>query len=152
MWCKRIPRKSSQVTTCSGKCLPHFATALRPARTGKLTCVSNYSYLFAALGSATVLPAVEKIGVGWFSTISAGFLVLSALCTGAAVVWGKGWRESIDRKRRAERGMYMGDADMGTPCKALEKKEEEIVWCQSLRCHKIWARYKRYEWNIEIDW
>jgi hypothetical protein len=60
-------------------------------------------YLFAALGSATVLPAVEKIGVGWFSTISAGFLVTSSLATAAAVKWGRGWREGVDTKRRAQR-------------------------------------------------
>ncbi|XMA12925.1 hypothetical protein WAI453_005716 [Rhynchosporium graminicola] len=60
-------------------------------------------YLFAALGSATVLPAVEKIGVGWFSTISAAFLVASSLATFAAVKWGAGWRDNIDDKRRAKR-------------------------------------------------
>ncbi|TVY84318.1 Itaconate transport protein [Lachnellula suecica] len=64
-------------------------------------------YLFAALGSATVLPAVEKIGVGWFSTISAAFLVASSLATLAAVVWGKRWRDGIDTKRRAKRGKVM---------------------------------------------
>ncbi|PBP22270.1 major facilitator superfamily transporter [Diplocarpon rosae] len=69
-------------------------------------------YLFAALGSGTVLPAVEKIGVGWFSTISAGFLVGSSLATYAAVRWGVVWRESVDEKRRArrrEKGMAVGD-------------------------------------------
>jgi MFS family permease len=60
-------------------------------------------YIFAALGSAVVLPAVEAVGVGWFSTISAGFLILSSLATGAAVVWGKKWRDDIDHKRRAKR-------------------------------------------------
>jgi hypothetical protein len=60
-------------------------------------------YLFAALGSATVLPAVEKIGVGWFSTISAAFLVTSSLATAAAVKWGRGWREGVDAKKRAQR-------------------------------------------------
>jgi predicted MFS family arabinose efflux permease len=60
-------------------------------------------YLFAALGSATVLPAVESIGVGWFSTISAAFLVASSVATGAAVIWGRGWRERIDERRRARR-------------------------------------------------
>ena len=50
-----------------------------------------------------MLPAAEKIGVGWFSTISAGFLVVSSLATGAAVLWGNGWRDGIDEKRRARR-------------------------------------------------
>jgi MFS family permease len=72
---------------------------------GAEVIAGNYMirYLFAALGSATVLPAVEKIGVGWFSTISAGFLVVSSLATGAAVIWGEGWRDRIDEKRRARR-------------------------------------------------
>jgi len=72
---------------------------------GAEVIAGNYMirYLFAALGSATVLPAVEKIGVGWFSTISASFLVVSSLATWAAVLWGKDWRETIDQKRRANR-------------------------------------------------
>ncbi|KAJ5051508.1 uncharacterized protein L3040_001284 [Drepanopeziza brunnea f. sp. 'multigermtubi'] len=60
-------------------------------------------YLFAALGSATVLPAVERVGVGWFSTVSAAFLVGSSLATYAAVWWGAAWREKVDAKRRAAR-------------------------------------------------
>jgi MFS family permease len=60
-------------------------------------------YLFAALGTATVLPAVDKIGVGWFSTISAAFLVASGLATGAAALKGREWREAVDRKKRAKR-------------------------------------------------
>ncbi|CAG8973701.1 hypothetical protein HYALB_00006972 [Hymenoscyphus albidus] len=45
-------------------------------------------FLFAAIGSAVVLPAVEEIGVGWFSCISAGCLVLSTLGTAGVVRWG----------------------------------------------------------------
>lgn len=63
-------------------------------------------YLFAAAGTACVLPAVEKIGVGWFSTISAGFLISSALACCAAIRWGKGWRDAIDKKRRAARHIH----------------------------------------------
>ena len=72
---------------------------------GAEVIAGNYMirYLFAALGSATVLPAVESIGVGWFSTISAAFLVASSVATGAAVLLGVGWREKIDEKRRAKR-------------------------------------------------
>jgi hypothetical protein len=65
--------------------------------------------------SATVLPAVEKIGVGWFSTISAAFLVVSTLCTGAAVIWGRSWRDQIDEKRRAKRG------------EAIEEREKKAL-------------------------
>jgi hypothetical protein len=52
---------------------------------GAEVIAGNYMarYLFAALGTAVVLPAVEAIGVGWFSTISAGFMVAAALsCCG----------------------------------------------------------------------
>lgn len=68
-------------------------------------------YLFAGLGTAVVLPAIESVGVGWFSTISAFFLILGAGATAATVVWGKGWRGKIDEKRRARRktvGVHKG--------------------------------------------
>jgi len=85
-------------------------------------------YWFAALGSATVLPAVEKIGVGWFSTISAGFLVVSALAAVTAVMWGKGWREAIDKKRRAKRGkMVEGEEAKVTPLVVDGGKEKDMV-------------------------
>lgn len=70
-------------------------------------------YMFAALGSATVLPAVQRIGVGWFSTISAGFLVVSSVATGAAVLWGRGWREGIDGRRRARRKVGREEVELG---------------------------------------
>jgi MFS family permease len=60
-------------------------------------------YFFAGVGSATVLPAVEKIGVGWFSTISSGFLVVTTLGLIASVRWGKDWRDAIDIPRREAR-------------------------------------------------
>ncbi|KAJ7932732.1 major facilitator superfamily domain-containing protein [Mycena leptocephala] len=53
-------------------------------------------YFFAAAVSAIVLPAVEKIGVGWFSTITAVFLVLSTVSVHCTVLWGKSWRDKID--------------------------------------------------------
>ena len=62
-----------------------------------------FRYLFAALGSALCLPAVEAIGVGWFSTISAGFLIVSALMTYATTIYGEGWRKSVDKRKRTKR-------------------------------------------------
>lgn len=59
-------------------------------------------YLFAAAGSAVCLPAVRKIGVGWFSTISAGFLIVAALATYATAEKGKQWRDAIDAKKAAK--------------------------------------------------
>ncbi|KIW46604.1 uncharacterized protein PV06_02269 [Exophiala oligosperma] len=57
-------------------------------------------YVFAAAGSAVCLPAIEAMGVGWFSTISAGFMVLSAVALWAVTVWGEGWRKAVDAKKR----------------------------------------------------
>jgi len=57
-------------------------------------------YFFAAAGSAVCLPAIEAIGVGWFSTISALFLVAAALATWSVTVLGRGWRDAVDAKKR----------------------------------------------------
>ncbi|KAG9675562.1 MFS general substrate transporter, partial [Aureobasidium melanogenum] len=56
-------------------------------------------YIFAATGTAACLPAVEAIGVGWFSTISAGFLCTSAVLTWTVTIWGREWREAILLKK-----------------------------------------------------
>ena len=60
-------------------------------------------YAFAAAGSAVCLPAVEAIGVGWFSTISAGFLVVSATGVWATTVWGENWRHAVDDRKKKKR-------------------------------------------------
>jgi hypothetical protein len=60
-------------------------------------------YMFAAGGSAVVLPGVRGIGVGWFSTISAAFLMAGAAATYATAVYGKGWRDAIDEKKAAKK-------------------------------------------------
>lgn len=60
-------------------------------------------YLFGCLGTGVVLPAVNSIGVGWFSTISASFLVCSAGGICATITWGAKWRDQADRKRRAKK-------------------------------------------------
>ncbi|CAK7266731.1 hypothetical protein SEPCBS119000_002180 [Sporothrix epigloea] len=72
---------------------------------GSEVIASNYfvRYLFACGGTAVVLPAVESIGVGWFSTISALFLVVSAIGLYTAVLWGSVWRDRIDRRRNRQR-------------------------------------------------
>lgn len=59
-------------------------------------------YCFGAVGSAVVLPAVESIGVGWFSTISAGLLVVGALGICVVIRLGKGWREKVEGRRVAK--------------------------------------------------
>ncbi|EME47660.1 hypothetical protein DOTSEDRAFT_166887 [Dothistroma septosporum NZE10] len=56
-------------------------------------------YLFGAAGSAAVLPIVDAIGVGWFSTISALFVFLGAFGTWCVTVWGRRWRDAIDKDK-----------------------------------------------------
>lgn len=60
----------------------------------------NYTvrFLFGAFGTAVVLPAIEKIGVGWFSTISAGFLVLVTAVIYITVHFGETWRSKFTSK------------------------------------------------------
>jgi multidrug resistance protein len=60
-------------------------------------------YMFAGAGSAICLPAVEHIGVGWFSTISASFLILTAISLWATTVWGEAWRRGVDNKKKRKR-------------------------------------------------
>jgi hypothetical protein len=55
-------------------------------------------YLFAALGTAVCLPAIRKVGVGWFSTISALFVIVAALGVYADTLWGRGWRDAVGEK------------------------------------------------------
>lgn len=88
-------------------CFPSLNTYCLDVMPGRGSDVisGNYvvRYLFGCAGTGVVLPAVESIGVGWFSTISAAFLVCSAGGLLATITWGAGWRESSDRKRRAKK-------------------------------------------------
>lgn len=69
---------------------------------GAEVIAGNYfvRYLFACAVTACVLPAVQGIGVGWFSTITALFLVASTVAIMATIRWGKRWREGVDERRR----------------------------------------------------
>ncbi|POS70685.1 hypothetical protein DHEL01_v210921 [Diaporthe helianthi] len=88
-------------------CFPSLNTYCLDVMPGRGSDVisGNYvvRYLFGCFGTGVVLPAVESIGVGWFSTISAAFLVCSAGGLVATIRWGAGWRESADRRRRAKK-------------------------------------------------
>ncbi|KAJ5132819.1 hypothetical protein N7448_006977 [Penicillium atrosanguineum] len=79
-----------------------------------------FRYVFAALGSGLVLPAVEVIGVGWFSTISAVFLVAAGLCVWATTIFGDKWRDQIDAKDQ-RKAAARGEAG---PVQEAEKKAE----------------------------
>ncbi|KAJ7789852.1 MFS transporter [Mycena olivaceomarginata] len=87
-------------------CFPSLNTYcldVMQSRSAAEVVAGNYlaRYLFAAAGSAVVLPAVEKIGVGWFSTVSGLFLVVVAVGVHVTTVWGKSWRDKIDRPTEA---------------------------------------------------
>jgi hypothetical protein len=58
-----------------------------------------FRYAFAALGTGVVLPAVEVIGVGWFSTISALFLVSAGALMWLTTIFGAQWRHKGDSRR-----------------------------------------------------
>ncbi|KAF2462437.1 major facilitator superfamily domain-containing protein [Lineolata rhizophorae] len=86
-------------------CFPSLNTYcldVMQSRSGEVIA-GNYvvRYFFAGMGTAVCLPAIETIGVGWFSTISAIFLVISALSVYATTIWGRQWREKVDAKKAA---------------------------------------------------
>jgi hypothetical protein len=56
-----------------------------------------FRYSFAAAGTAACLPVIDKIGVGWFSTISAVLLVISAVATWFVAEYGRSWREGVKK-------------------------------------------------------
>ncbi|KAI2716666.1 hypothetical protein CBS147354_6934 [Penicillium roqueforti] len=55
-------------------------------------------YVFGALGSGLVLPAIESMGVGWFSTISALFLIVSGVGVWLTTVFGDQWRDKVEKR------------------------------------------------------
>ncbi|OKL62605.1 hypothetical protein UA08_01674 [Talaromyces atroroseus] len=59
-----------------------------------------FRYAFGALGTGVVLPAVEAMGVGWFSTISALFLATSGALIWLTTVAGSTWRQKADEKHK----------------------------------------------------
>jgi hypothetical protein len=62
-------------------------------------------FTISCVGTATVLPAIDAIGVGWFSTITALFVVAATCAVYVIVIWGPGWREErakrLGEKNRA---------------------------------------------------
>ncbi|KAE8160745.1 major facilitator superfamily domain-containing protein [Aspergillus tamarii] len=64
--------------------------------TGKSALAVAGSYMVrnaaGAVGTASCLPAIDAIGVGWFMTISAGFLAVAGSFLWLATRYGEGWR------------------------------------------------------------
>lgn len=103
---------------CSFPSLNTYCLDVMQSQSGEVIA-GNYMirYLFGALGTAFVLPAVQHIGVGWFSTISAAFLFSSALMIYSSVLWGRGWRTKIDASRQKAK-------DKKVEKEAIKEKEE----------------------------
>ena len=85
-------------------CFPSLNTYCLDVMKGRSAEVvsGNYvmRYVFGCIGSAVVLPFINKYGVGWFSTLSALLLGLSAVGVWSITVWGTGWREAILAKHK----------------------------------------------------
>ncbi|KAH8428074.1 uncharacterized protein LDX57_005779 [Aspergillus melleus] len=79
-------------------CLPSLNTycvdAMEESGKGSLVVAGNYltRFMFAAASTAVCLPAIQAIGVGWFSTISALFISVSAGLVWLVAKYGEGWR------------------------------------------------------------
>ncbi|KAH9906721.1 major facilitator superfamily domain-containing protein [Xylariomycetidae sp. FL2044] len=127
-------------------CFPSLNTYcldVMPGR-GAEVIAGNYAirYLFACAGTAVVLPAINAIGVGWFSTISTLFLLSGAACTYASIRRGESWRNAVDSKKKraameslnrknqelgpAEDGVGITEKNMGTPDSMVAPKKEEV--------------------------
>jgi hypothetical protein len=52
---------------------------------------------------------VEAIGVGWFSTISAVFLIVSGLCVWATTIFGDKWRNNVDERNQRKEEKKLQD-------------------------------------------
>jgi hypothetical protein len=72
--------------------------------------------MFAALGTAVCLVAVQNIGVGWFSTISAIFLVVTTIGVYCTALWGESWRNRIDNR---------GSESVDVKAQESQQKDEE---------------------------
>lgn len=86
---------------------------------GAEVVAANYfvRYLAGCMGTGVVLPAIQGVGVGWFSTISALFLGASTIGVMAAIRWGESWRKATDAKLAkklqddASRGQVLGEPE-----------------------------------------
>ncbi|KAI0853264.1 MFS general substrate transporter [Daldinia vernicosa] len=106
-------------------CFPSLNTYcldVMPGRGAEVTA-GNYAirYLFGCAGMAVVLPAIEGIGVGWFSTISALFVFMGTVCAYVSIKWGNEWRLSVDARRRRRAAEKIPDENNGSMQKKAGK-------------------------------
>lgn len=64
-----------------------------------------FRYAFAALGTGVVLPAIEAIGIGWFSTISALFLVSAGGLMWLTTIFGAQWRHKVEERKSRKQAL-----------------------------------------------
>lgn len=83
-------------------CFPSLNTYcldVMPGRGAEVTAANFFvRYLAGCVGTAVVLPAVEGVGIGWFCTITAVFVMVTALGVMAAIRWGEEWRDATTRR------------------------------------------------------
>ncbi|KAF7561919.1 hypothetical protein G7046_g2209 [Stylonectria norvegica] len=83
-------------------CLPSLNTycvdVMQDKGKSSVVVAGNYltRFLFAAAGTAVCLPAIDAIGIGWFSTISGLFITVTAGLVWLLTVYGEGWRQARD--------------------------------------------------------
>ncbi|KAH6682198.1 major facilitator superfamily domain-containing protein [Plectosphaerella plurivora] len=83
-------------------CMPSLNTycidVMQEKGQSSVVVAGNYltRFLFAAAASAACLPAIEAIGVGWFSTISGGFIAVNAALLWLLAQRGERWRMERD--------------------------------------------------------
>ncbi|KAI1483023.1 MFS general substrate transporter [Daldinia eschscholtzii] len=89
-----------------------YCLDVMPGRGAEVTA-GNYAirYLFGCAGMAVVLPAIDGIGVGWFSTISALFVFTGTVCVFVSIKRGNKWRRSVDARRRRRAIRQMSDVN-----------------------------------------
>lgn len=128
-------------------CFPSLNTYCLDVMPGKGSEViaGNYfvRYLFACMGTAVVLPAIDGIGVGWFSTICTLFLLFGSAC-GVVTIWkGREMREAVDRKRKAKRMREGG--------RAREEQQQQQQAAHRREEKEQRARQHEYEKDHEED-
>ncbi|KAK5628646.1 hypothetical protein RRF57_004362 [Xylaria bambusicola] len=106
-------------------CFPSLNTYCLDVMSGRGAEViaGNYAirYLFGCVATAVVLPAIQSIGVGWFSTISTLFLLAGAVCTYLTVRYGERWRNDIDAKHKMNKLNGRKDKKNGASHVSTEK-------------------------------
>ncbi|KAL5342489.1 major facilitator superfamily domain-containing protein [Aspergillus crustosus] len=70
-------------------CINTYCLDVVPERSAEVIAGNFFiRYVFGAVASATAIPAVESIGIGWFATISAALLMLGGAGLFATAKWG----------------------------------------------------------------